>query len=82
MTTPREFADRFHARWLATNPLEANTLGVPGYDDQVPDPSDASISSWRAQAETILGQARALDAEALSTDNAVTLGVLVEHAEC
>lgn len=81
MTSPRELADRFHAQWLAANPLEATTLGVPGFDDLVPDVSEAGLAAWRGQVETCLQDARALDTRSLTADDAVTLGVLVEHAE-
>jgi uncharacterized protein (DUF885 family) len=80
MATPRDLADRFHAEWLAANPLEASTLGVPGFDDRVPDASAAGIASWRGQVEAIVGDATQLDAAALDLDDSVTLGVLLEHA--
>lgn len=81
MATPRELADRFHAEWLAANPLDATTLGVPGYDDRVPDASDAGIAAWRSQVEGLLRDARAVQAGALTLDDAVTLDVLIEHAD-
>lgn len=81
MATPRALADRVHAEWLAANPLEATTYGVPGYDDRVPDASDAGIAAWRRQVESVLDEARDVDASALGPDDAVTLGVLIEHAE-
>ena len=80
MTTPRELADRFHAEWLAANPLDATTLGVPGYDDRVPDASDSGTAAWRAQVEAIVGDSRSLDPATLDADDTVTLGVLLEHA--
>jgi uncharacterized protein (DUF885 family) len=81
MATPRALADHFHAEWLAANPLTASTLGVPGYDDQVPDASDTGITAWRTKVESVARQAREVDAGALDADDAVTLGVLTEHAE-
>lgn len=79
MTTPRALADRFHTEWLGANPLEASTLGVPGYDDRVPDASSAGTEAWRGQVEAILHEAGSLDTSALAPDTAVTLGVLLEH---
>lgn len=80
MTTPRDLAERFHAAWLAANPLDATTLGVAGYDDQVPDVSEAGTAAWRGQVEAIQREAQSLDPASLATDDAVTLGVLLEHA--
>lgn len=37
----RELADSFHERWLARNPFAASMYGIPGYDGQVPDDSEA-----------------------------------------
>lgn len=79
MATPRELADRFHTAWLAANPLDATTLGVPGFDDQVPDASEEGIAAWRAHVEAIAREARAIDPHELGAEEAVTLGVLAEH---
>ncbi len=81
VASPRDLADRFHQAWLAANPLEASTLGVPGYDHQVPDASEAGTAAWRAQVEAVLADTRALDPAAMDADDMVTLGVLTEHAE-
>ena len=41
MTSARDLADRFHTRWLEQNPFAATSYGIPGYDDLVPDESEA-----------------------------------------
>ena len=50
MSTPRELADRFHARWLRIHPFAATMYGIPGYDDLMPDDSAAGQQAWRAEA--------------------------------
>ncbi|HET9691984.1 MAG TPA: DUF885 domain-containing protein [Acidimicrobiales bacterium] len=79
MATPRALADRFHAAWLATHPLAASGLGVPGYDDRVPDASEAGADAWRSQVDDLAAAAEAVDAAALTEPDAVTMGVLTEH---
>ena len=60
MTTARDLADRFHARWLHANPFAATNFGIPGYDDLLPDASEEGQQAWRAEAERFLGEATAL----------------------
>jgi uncharacterized protein (DUF885 family) len=54
MTAPRDLADRFHERWLRANPFAATMYGIPGYDDLLPDDSEAGQQAWRAEAEEFL----------------------------
>src|SRR6266568_3594456 len=49
MTSARDLADRFHRRWLEANPFAATSYGIPGYDDLVPDESEAGPHAWRDQ---------------------------------
>ena len=49
MTSARDLADRFHTRWLEQNPFAATSYGIPGYDDLVPDESEAGRQAWRAE---------------------------------
>ena len=75
----RELADAFHERWLATNPFAASNYGIPGYDDQVPDDSEAGEAAWRRELESMLADARGVDEMQLSEDDAITLGCLVAN---
>jgi uncharacterized protein (DUF885 family) len=75
----RELADAFHERWLATHPFAASTYGVPGYDDRVPDDSEAGEASRRTELALTLAQADDLDASSLSEADAITLACLREN---
>jgi uncharacterized protein (DUF885 family) len=57
MTTARDLADRFHARWLRANPFAATMYGIPGYDALLPDDSAEGQQAWRAEAERFLAEA-------------------------
>jgi uncharacterized protein (DUF885 family) len=80
MTSARELADRFHRRWLEQNPFAATMYGIPGYDDLVPDESEAGDRAWRAEAERFLAEAGAIDRAQLSATDAVTLDCTTEAA--
>jgi uncharacterized protein (DUF885 family) len=75
----RELADAFQKRWLATHPFSASSYGIPGYDDQVPDDSEAGDAAWRAELQSVLADADRLDPAALSEADAITLGCLTEN---
>ena len=81
MTSPRELADRFHSAWLEVNPFDASNYGIPGYDDRVPDASEAGDAVWRDRVEALLGEANAVDTSKLSEADKTTLGCLVIEAE-
>ena len=81
MSTVRELADAFHQSWLATHPFAASTLGIPGYDDRVPDDSEEGDAGWRAELEAVLADARRLEDQGATGPAAVTLGCLVESVE-
>ena len=81
MATPRQLADRFHAAYLAARPFEASMDGIPGYDDRVPDASEAGDAAWRSTVEAVLAEARALDRADLSGADDVTLACLLEYGE-
>lgn len=81
MVSPRELADRFHAAWLGVHPFDASNYGIPGYDDRVPDASEAGSAAWRDRVEELLGQAKAVDTERLSAADKTTLSCLVIEAE-
>ena len=80
MTAARDLADRFHQRWLAENPFAASMYGIPGYDDLMPDESEAGEQAWRAEVEGFLAEAGAVDPDPLSPADAVTLDCTKELA--
>jgi hypothetical protein len=53
----RGLADTFHDRWLARNPFAASVYGIPGYEDRVPDDSEAGEAAARAELESVLADA-------------------------
>jgi uncharacterized protein (DUF885 family) len=73
MASARDLADRFHQRWLETNPFVATSYGIPGYDDLVPDDSAEGQRAWRAEVELFLAEADAIAAGPLTPADAVTL---------
>ena len=75
----RALSDRFHERWLATHPFEASYYGIPGYDERVPDDSEAGGAAWRGALESILAVARRLEQPRLVEADAITVGCLVEN---
>jgi uncharacterized protein (DUF885 family) len=80
MPGPRQLAERFHAEWLEAHPFEASVYGIPGYDDRVPDASEAGDEEWRAALQAVLADAGQVDAAGLPDAEVVTLECLVEHA--
>jgi len=75
----RELADAFHERWLETHPFAASTYGVPGYDDRVPDDSEAGEASRRSELESTLVEADGLELASLSAPAGITLACLREN---
>ena len=80
MTQARDLADRFHQRWLAENPFSATMYGIPGYDDLVPDESEAGDQAWRAEVEQFIREADAIAPGQLTPADAVTLDCTKEAA--
>jgi uncharacterized protein (DUF885 family) len=80
MTPARDLADRFHQRWLAENPFSATMYGIPGYDDLVPDESQAGAQAWRAEVEQFLREADAIAPGQLTPADVVTLDCTKEAA--
>ena len=78
MTDVRDLADRFHQRWLEHNPFTASSYGIPGYDDLVPDESEAGEQAWRAEIDGYLAEAATIDRTQLSREDAVTLDCTIE----
>ncbi|HUY06344.1 MAG TPA: DUF885 domain-containing protein [Acidimicrobiales bacterium] len=81
MASPRELADRFHSDWLEVHPFDAANYGIPGYDDRVPDASEAGEAAWRDRVVELLGEANAIDTSKLSEADRTTLGCLVIEVE-
>jgi uncharacterized protein (DUF885 family) len=80
VTTTREFADRFHVSWLAAHPFDASARAIPGYDDRVPDDSDAGGEARRDEVQAALVEAERLLEPVTSPEEAVTLGCVAETA--
>ena len=80
MSTTRELADRFHARWLGVHPLAATSYGIPGFDHLVPDDSEEGDQAWRSEVGRFVEQADSFDAVSLDPDERVTLACLKEVA--
>jgi len=80
MTSPRDLADRFHRRWLETNPFAATMYGISGYDDLLPDESEEGRQAWRAEVGQFLLQAGAIARDQLTPADAVTLDCTTEAA--
>lgn len=78
MSRPRDLADRFHRRWLEIHPFAATSYGIPGYDDRVPDASEAGDQAWRAEVESLAGEVRSVDRSGLALDESITLDCVAE----
>ena len=74
MTTARELADEMLTLVLDADPVMATLLGIPGWDDRLPDPSADGERALRARAEDVARRARAQD------DDPVTRAVVVQQA--
>jgi uncharacterized protein (DUF885 family) len=74
-----ELVDTFHERWLAAHPFYASYFGLTGYDDRLPDDTEAGESARRVELESVLADARRFEPSLLSDGDAVTLGCLVEN---
>src|ERR1700722_19794429 len=85
MTAPRDLAARFHERWLRANPFAATMYGIPGYDDLLPDESEAGQQAWRAEAGEFLKAAaeaavQPVSGQPVTAADAVTLDCLSQAA--
>jgi uncharacterized protein (DUF885 family) len=83
MSATSELAERFHHDWLATHPLAASHMGVPGFDDRVPDVSEDGEAARRSELMRTVENARGLELEPgrLSDAESVTLACLIQYAE-
>jgi uncharacterized protein (DUF885 family) len=80
VTSARDLADRFHRRWLESNPFTATSYGIPGYDDLVPDESEQGAQAWRAEIGQFLREADEIERGELTAADAVTLDCTREAA--
>ncbi len=80
MTAARDLADRVHRRWLEENPFAATMYGISGYDDRVPDESEAGRQAWQAELGQFRQDADVIAAGPLTPAEAVTLDCTREAA--
>ena len=76
-----ELSERLHKRWLTARPFYASLRGIPGYEDLVPDDSEAAEADLRARMEGFLSEARELGRLPLLPDDAITLSCATSAAE-
>ncbi|GGP42413.1 DUF885 domain-containing protein [Saccharothrix coeruleofusca] len=74
MTTARELADDLFTLVLDDNPIMATLIGVPGWDDRLPDPGAEAAASSRRRALELARLAEAGD------DDPVTRAVVAQQA--
>jgi uncharacterized protein (DUF885 family) len=79
MNPARDLAGRFHERWLHVNPFAASMYGISGYDDLMPDDSEAGHQAWRAEAMRFGAEAAALTETAgLTQADKITLDCVTQ----
>lgn len=72
--------DEFFEAVHTADPFNATMLGVSGFDDLVPDPSEAGAAAAAARIGVIEAAARALDVRQLDTDDRIDREVLLSLA--
>ena len=77
----RSLADSLHTRLLGASPFDASLRGIPGYDALVPDASVEADEALRADVLRLAAGAAAIDTDALSTADRVTLDCVADTAE-
>jgi uncharacterized protein (DUF885 family) len=76
----RALADELLDAQFAAEPIGATILGIAGFDDRLPDPSEEADHAVRAQVEDIARRAADLDPSTLDADDAVTRAVVEQQA--
>ncbi len=71
-----DLADRFWQWYLSRQPTYATVLGDERYDDRLPDPSAEARAEEEADLHGFLHDARELEHELLSQEDAITLDML------
>ena len=72
--------EQFFAAAHSTDPFNATMLGVPGFDDQVPDPSRAGTAAAATRIGAIERAAAAIDIAELDADDRIDREVLLNLA--
>ena len=73
---PQSVLDGVFDRWVASNPVNATSLGEHAHDAQWPDLEAEAIARDRRRIEQDLSQLRALDPETLSPEQRVDLALM------
>jgi uncharacterized protein (DUF885 family) len=81
MGTVKALADRYHTGWLVAHPFDASYMGVPGYDDAVPDASSAGEALRRSEVQAVMAETSRIEPATLDSADAVTLGCVRSNAE-
>lgn len=76
----RELADELLGLQSELDPLNATMLGVPGYDDTLPDPSVEAQQALRARAAHVAERASQVNQATLGEDDATTVAVVMQQA--
>lgn len=72
MSAIADFAERFHASWLAAHPFTASRFGIVEHDDAVPDDSEEGDERRRRELAAFLTEATTLQ-DGDAGDDAITL---------
>ena len=78
--TPNDLADDLLAVHAERGPVEASLAGLPGYDDRLPDPTDAAEQAPASRAADIAERAHRLDPATLTAADRVTRAVVIHAA--
>jgi uncharacterized protein (DUF885 family) len=78
--TPNDLADDLLAVHAERGPVAASLAGLPGYDDRLPDPTDAAEQALSSRAARIVERARRLDPAMLNAPDRVTHAVVIHAA--
>ena len=78
--TPNDLADDLLAAHAERGPVEASLAGLPGYDDRLPDPTDAAEQALASRAADIAERAHRLDPATLTAADRVTRAVVIHAA--
>lgn len=68
--------DRYFAAHLAARPFAATAFGVPGFDAEVPDPSQAADERLRARLAGFAGELAEVDRAGLAGEDRISYSVL------
>src|SRR5690348_12856363 len=84
MTAPsspvRALAEELLVAGFTTDPFDASLVGVPGYDDKLPEHTEAGEVAAVTRAEDIATRAAAIDPSTLDDEDTVTRAVVEKLA--